>query len=333
LSPARIRRVHATLMSALGSAVKRKRIAYDPAAHVELASGRRPRAVVWTEDRVVAWLRTGVRPPVAVWTPGQAGAFLDVAATHRLYPLFHLIAYRGLRRGEAVGVRWEDLDAGLLRVSQQVVQLGWATEIGEPKSDSGARTVVLDAATVAVLRTWRTAQADEAQTWPGAWQDSGLVFTREDGSQLHPDMASSAFERLYRAAGLPPIRLPEQAGLSELAFPAPSPAPARHTTPKPGHQRPAWPATRHDIVAPKVPSARGPVRTSTLPILPAQMALSSITRRAAQLPLHEFRLRIHLTLTAVDCSYCRSGELPLPSSVLQEGTPESGGLDNPSWLP
>jgi len=220
LSPARIRRVHATLMSALGSAVKRKRIAYNFTAHVELASGRRPRAVVWTEDRVVAWLRTGVRPPVAVWTPGQAGAFLDVAATHRLYPLFHLIAYRGLRRGEAVGVRWEDLDldAGLLRVSQQVVQLGWATEIGEPKSDSGARTVVLDAATVAVLRTWRTAQADEAQTWPGAWQDSGLVFTREDGSQLHPDMASSAFERLYRAAGLPPIRLPEQAGLSELAL-------------------------------------------------------------------------------------------------------------------
>jgi len=209
LSPARIRRVHATLMSALGSAFKRKRIAHNPAMHVELASGRRPRAVVWTEDRVAAWLRTGVRPPVAVWTAAQAGAFLDVAAGHRLYPLFHLIAYRGLRRGEAVGVRWEDLDldAGLLRVSQQVVQLGWATEIGEPKSDSGVRTVTLDEATVAVLRQWRRAQADERHAWPGEWQDSGLVFTREDGSQLHPDMASGAFERISRAAGLPPIRL------------------------------------------------------------------------------------------------------------------------------
>ena len=119
LSTATIRRVYATLMSALNSAVKCKRIAYNPAAHVELASGRRPRAVVWTDDRVTAWLRTGARPPVAVWTAQQAGAFLDVAAKHRLYPLFHLIAYRGLRRGEAVGLRWEDvdLDAGFLRIS------------------------------------------------------------------------------------------------------------------------------------------------------------------------------------------------------------------------
>lgn len=192
LSPARIRRVHATLMSALGSAVKRKRIAHNPAAHVELPSGRRPRAVIWTDDRVAAWLRTGVRPPVAVWTAAQAGAFLDVAAAHRLYPLFHLIAYRGLRRGEAVGLRWEDVDpdAGLLRVSQQVVQLGWATQIGESKSDNGARTVTLDVATVAVLQDWRVVQAEERRTWSGVWHDSGLVFTREDGTQLHPDVAS-----------------------------------------------------------------------------------------------------------------------------------------------
>ena len=79
LSPARIRRVHATLMSALGSAVKRKRIALNVAAHVEVPSGRRPRAVVWTDGRVAAWLRTGARPPVAVWTAQQAGAFLDAS--------------------------------------------------------------------------------------------------------------------------------------------------------------------------------------------------------------------------------------------------------------
>jgi len=180
LRAATIRRVHATLMSALNSAVKRKRIAFNPAAHVELASGRRPRAVVWTDDRVAAWLRTGARPPVAVWTAQQAGAFLDVAAEHRLYPLFHLIAYRGLRRGEAVGLRWEDvdLDAGLIRISQQIVQLGWATAIGDPKSDSGARTVNLDAGTIAVLREWRGQQDAERRTWGRAWQQTGLVFTR-----------------------------------------------------------------------------------------------------------------------------------------------------------
>ncbi len=209
LSAARVRRVHATLLSALNSAVKRKHVAYNPALHVELPAGRRPRAVVWTQDRVAAWKRDGYRPPVAVWTPEQAGAFLDAAAAERLYPLFHVIAYRGLRRGEAVGLRWQDVDltGRALHIAQQIVQLGWATEIGEPKTDSGVRTVSLDAATVEVLEAWRRNQDGERAGWGAGWHDTGLVFTREDGTQLHPDLATDAFQRICRRAGLPPIRL------------------------------------------------------------------------------------------------------------------------------
>jgi len=204
-----IRRVHATLMSALNAAVRRKMIAHNPAAHVEVPTGRRPRAVVWTDDRITAWRETGERPSVAVWTPAQAGTFLDHALDHRLYSLFHLIAYRGLRRGEAVGLRWVDLDldAGALFVRQQVVQLGWATEVGEPKTDGGVRTVSLDAATADVLQARRAAQREERAICGAAWQETGLVFTREDGSQLHPETVMRTFERLTRSAGLPPIRL------------------------------------------------------------------------------------------------------------------------------
>ena len=210
LRDATIRRVHATLMSALNTAVKRKRLGHNPAMHVEVPTGRRPRAVVWTDDRVAAWKRTGVRPAVAVWTPEQAGAFLDRAQHHRLYAVYHLIAYRGLRRGEAVGLRWEDLDldAGHARITQQIVQLGWATEVGEPKTDSGARTISLDqVATVTALRQWREAQDAERHQWGAAWTDTGLVFTRENGTQLHPDMVTDTFARISRAASLPPIRL------------------------------------------------------------------------------------------------------------------------------
>ena len=129
--------------------------------------------------------------------------------SHRLYPLFHLIAYRGLRRGEAVGIRWPDveLQAAQLRITQQVVQLGWATEIGKPKTYGGERTVSLDDATVRVLRRWREQQGAERAATHGAWQDTGLVFTREDGSQLHPDYVSDTFHRIITEAGLPPIRL------------------------------------------------------------------------------------------------------------------------------
>jgi integrase len=135
LSDARIRRVHATLMSALNTGVKRRRLPANPAQHVELPTGRRPRAVVWTAERVQRWKETGEHPLVAVWTAEQTGVFLDAATSHRLYAIYHLIAYRGLRRGEAIGLRWidVDLDGGALTIAQQVLQIGWEVVIGDPR--------------------------------------------------------------------------------------------------------------------------------------------------------------------------------------------------------
>ena len=273
LSAATVRRVHATLMSALNSAVKRKRIPYNPAAHVELATGRRPKAVVWTEDRSAGWRRTGVRPPVAVWTPQQTGAFLDRAETDRLYPLFHLVAYRGLRRGEAVGLRWEDvdLDAAEARITQQVVQLGWRTETGAPKTDSGARTVSLDAATVDVLRACRAAQAAEREAWGAAWQDNGLVFTREDGSPLHPDLATDTFERLYRAASLPPIRLHDlRHTAASLALQAG--VPLKVVSEQLGHSSLAITADTYTSVLPAVAQASAEAVAGIVPRAPREAA-------------------------------------------------------------
>ncbi len=133
------------------------------------------------------------------------------ADTDRLYALYHLIAFRGLRRGEAVGLPWSEVDldpeAGSVTISRQIVQLGWATEQGEPKTASGARTIALDAQTVAVLRAHRARQAAERLQAGTAWLNTGLVFTREDGSAVHPDYVTRHFERLVKAADLPPIRL------------------------------------------------------------------------------------------------------------------------------
>ena len=108
-----------------------------------------------------------------------------------------------------LGIRWPDvdLDAGYLRITQQVLQVGWQTEIGKPKTDSGERAVSLDAATVQVLRLWRELQDAERRATRGAWQDTGLVFTREDGSQLHPEHVVDTFQCIAKQAGLPPIRL------------------------------------------------------------------------------------------------------------------------------
>jgi integrase len=80
--------------------------------------------VVWTPYRVEQWRRTGERPAVAVWTAQRTAQFLHSIEEHRLYAAYHLIALRGLRRGEAAGLRWcdIDLDGKTAVISQQLQQ-------------------------------------------------------------------------------------------------------------------------------------------------------------------------------------------------------------------
>lgn len=144
-----------------------------------------------------------------VWLPHQVGQFLDATSADRLAPLYHLTFAAGLRRGEVCGLRWVDVDleGGSLRVAQQLVSVGGRVMVGEPKTARGARVVALDADTVAVLRDHRRAQLAERMASGPAYVDSGLVFTREDGSPLDPSYVTRHFARLVARAGLPPIRL------------------------------------------------------------------------------------------------------------------------------
>jgi integrase len=119
MSAATARRLFSTLRSALNAAARERLIPDNPARYLKLPKGRRPFAVVRTPRRV-EW--TGIRPAVAVWTPGQLAEFLVSIAGHRLFAVYRLIGMRALRRGEACGLRWEDLDLdqGLAYISRQV---------------------------------------------------------------------------------------------------------------------------------------------------------------------------------------------------------------------
>lgn len=203
-------RIRATLRNALNSAIQHQLITFNPATYVELDSGKRPKPQVWTADRVRRWEETGEKPgSVMVWTPAQFGAFLDEAEGDRLYALFHLIGFRGLRRGEGVGQDWTDvdLDEGLITPSRELLNNGGEVYESEPKTDGSAATIGLDSETVRVLRAHRTQQAADRLEWGEAWQDTGKVCTKENGAWLRPDEASRTFCRIYQRAGLPPISL------------------------------------------------------------------------------------------------------------------------------
>jgi integrase len=169
-------RIRATLRAALNEAIRERRIDLKVASLVELETGKRPKALVWTPERIIEWrtsrdryvavmagrlivlAHTGDtkykttrvkainsyvganRPsPVMVWTPEQTALFLDHIRGHRLYAQYHLIAFRGLRRGESCGLRWSDLNLqeATVAVRWQIVQIGYDTEQGRPKSEAG----------------------------------------------------------------------------------------------------------------------------------------------------------------------------------------------------
>lgn len=120
--------------------------------------------------------------------------------------MWHLIAFRDLRRGEACGQPWSEtnLDTRSLTVSSQLVQDGWDIEASDPKTDSGYRVVALDDDTVDVLKRYRERQGHDREKWGTAWVETGHVFTQEDGSWLHPGKVTDLFERIVAASALPP---------------------------------------------------------------------------------------------------------------------------------
>ncbi|RLU85907.1 site-specific integrase [Streptomyces griseocarneus] len=204
--------IKATLRAALNVAIARGLIIFNAATHVELEEHRRPKALVWTDERVAEWLRTGVKPsPVMVWTPEQAGQFLDflVDEQERLYGLYHVITFRGLRRGESCGVRRTDRNraAKTLTVATQLVQDGWNVIENAPKTDSGERVIDLDEYTDKILDDQEVIQEAERLAFGEAWVDSGRMFTMPDGAYIHPGWLTDHFERLVDRSGLPPIRL------------------------------------------------------------------------------------------------------------------------------
>ena len=164
LSPARIARAFAVLRAAMNAAVPSK-IMVSPCAGVELPRAPKVRPLPWTAQREAAfrtaldkrirdasagrnltmvrkqemWAAPHLRPcPVMVWLPSHTGKFLDFIAGERLFALFCLVAYCGLRRDEALGLTWPevDLDEGVAHVRE--------TGGGDgPKSEAGVRVVPL----------------------------------------------------------------------------------------------------------------------------------------------------------------------------------------------
>lgn len=183
-----ITKVHgmrAVLRTALMDAQRNELVSRNVAKLVKLQPSRRKR----------------IRP----WTADEAIAFLDAARQAPLFPAFALLLLYGFRRGELLGLRWQDIDFehGIICVRQQLQKVGKALVIGPVKTEAGERELPL----LRVARRLLASHPGSHNSVKSTTTSDELVFTRPDGRPIDPDIFYRSFKRLCSAVGVRPITL------------------------------------------------------------------------------------------------------------------------------
>lgn len=187
LSARTVQYVHAVLRRALTQAMREELVTRNVAALVSA-----PRVL----HREVNYLE-----------PEQAQDLLAAARDDRLYALYAVALALGLRRGEALALRWRDIDLEkrTLRVRGSLQRVNGRLQITEPKTARSRRLIPLPDICVDALVEHRERQASDREH-ATIWIESDLVFTTSIGTPIEPRNLVRHFQTLCRRAGLPQIR-------------------------------------------------------------------------------------------------------------------------------
>lgn len=150
------------------------------------------------------------RPAVDHWSVAEARAFLATAQDDPLWPLWPLLLAEGMRRGEALGLRWRDVDLGqgVAHIHQTVIvdkEQGGAAKIAGTKTRAGTRSVCLSPSTVAALKAHKSRWAARALA-AEAWTDLDLIICTAAGKPVNPANVKRNLARIVQHAGVRTIR-------------------------------------------------------------------------------------------------------------------------------
>ena len=189
LSARTVKATHAPLRSALENAVKWRLISHNPAKLVDLPKQSQSERPVFSAE--------------------EAKVFLEQAQGDRFSTLWVVLLTTGIRPGEALGLKWADLEGNRLRIRRSLTRTangGW--ELTEPKTPQSRRSVTLPTSAVTSLAGHRSCQVrDKLRLGPG-YQDHDLIFCTSHGTPLDmPGITRRHFYPLLEKAGLPKIRV------------------------------------------------------------------------------------------------------------------------------
>lgn len=185
LSPRSVQLMHRVLHMALGLAVRWELVARNVAALVD-------------PPRVP-------RPELHTFSVEQATRFLESVRHDRLYGLYVLTLSCGLRRGEVLALRWDDLDLdrGTLAVRHTLAKAPGGWQLAEPKTAGSRRVVKLARVAVEALRDHRIIQLREQHVAGSRWVEHRLVFPTTIGTPMDGDNLLKQFQSHLRRAELP----------------------------------------------------------------------------------------------------------------------------------
>lgn len=189
LSPTTVKHLHRVISRALSQAVRQGLVARNVASLVDPPKTPRHKMQTLSSE--------------------QARVLLAAARGDRLEAVYVLALSTGMRQGEILGLRWSDVD-----LDQQRLQIRGTLQhrdgqlvVGEPKTASSRRQVVLSTTAIDALRRHRSAQAEERLRLGEGWVDSDFVFTNQLGGPIDAgNLRSREFQPLLERAGLPKIR-------------------------------------------------------------------------------------------------------------------------------
>ena len=174
LSNTFVRRVHAVLQAALKQAVKERLIPYNPCENCRIPP----------KDK----------KEMTILPPEKIGRYLQEAEEYGVLPMFYLELSSGLRRGELLALRWEDLNVKerILTVNKQVTRMEGELDVAEPKTKNSVRKVALSQQAVDLL-----VQEHEQHT------DNPILFpSPRTGGYWSPDAVSRINRKLLKNAGI-----------------------------------------------------------------------------------------------------------------------------------
>lgn len=159
-----------------------------------------------------------VEPPKAIH---KKGVTLSVEDTLRLFAYLEdapkkyktavtVLLYSGLRKGELFGLKWSDLEfsTGRMTISRAVEYLPVkGLFLSGPKTESGKRTIILPLPAVIALREYKKHQNQIRLAVGDRWEDTGFIFTKDDGTLMHPDSLANWFSNFVKANNLPHVTL------------------------------------------------------------------------------------------------------------------------------